>query len=93
MKRFKTFLAVAIAFVMAITMIPGVNNGGNEVKAASFSITSPANNTLKPAGHIYIKWSQASGSVNHYELYVQLGNFRNIDMRYSGYTILNIAIH
>ena len=85
MKRIKTFWAIALSLVMAITMLPVVENGVEEVKAASFAITSPANNELKPAGHIDIKWSAASGAVNHYELYVdnvKQGNTNNTTYDY-----------
>ena len=69
-KFFKGIISILLSVTMLATIMPFYVNNNNEVKAASFSITTPAANSLRPAGHIDIAWSQASGSVKNYEVYI-----------------------
>ncbi len=73
MKRVKSIIAILLSVMMTLSMTVMEKSSIKEVRADNvFVVTSPANGSLKAAGHLDITWSDASaqGTVKNYKLYV-----------------------
>ena len=89
MKSIKRILAKIMVIAMLLTLMPITQN----VKAVTFEITAPKANKLVGAGHFDIKWTNASGSVKSYKVYLDgklQGSTSNTS--YECYTT-EVAIH
>lgn len=93
MRRTKRAWAVALVVALMVTMVPFYAQNTKEVKAASFAITTPAANSLRPAGHIDIKWSNASGSVKNYEVYIDNAKVGTVTGTYYDYYSTAVVSH
>ncbi len=70
MKCYNKFIAMILSITMVLTMVPFISSK-TEVKAASFSITTPTQNKLAAAGDIDIDWTDATGgTVKEYSVYI-----------------------
>lgn len=73
MKRVKRIIAIMLSVVMMLSINISEGIATYDVEAStSFAITSPAAGSLRAAGYIDIKWTDASslGTVSNYNVYI-----------------------
>lgn len=70
MKRRKRLLGILLSLVMVVTVMPAFSEKSQAEETETFVITNPTDNELKAAGYLDIEWSEPSGNVKEYQLYV-----------------------